>query len=141
MSESRTLRPDGVLTPHGTTLRSRDALAEAVRLIPNMAKLVARLVLDPRVPQRSKLVLGLAAAYAASPIDLLPDVIPVVGWADDLLVLMFALDNLIARAGPDIVQEHWDGPGDLLGLVSEVVGLARAILPRRVGFVIDRLAR
>lgn len=141
MSESRALRPDLVLTPEGTSVRPARPASEILRLVPNMIKLVGRLILDPRVPKRCKIVLAVAAGYAASPIDLLPDVVPVIGWADDVLVLMFALDNLIARAGPEIVDEHWEGPEDLLGLILEIVGLARAILPRRLSFVVERLTR
>jgi uncharacterized membrane protein YkvA (DUF1232 family) len=101
---------------------------------------VARLIADPRVPRRSKIVLGFAAAYVASPIDLIPEFIPVLGWADDVLLMMYALDSLIDRAGPKVVEEHWDGPGDLLGLIRDVMGMARNLIPRRLIRTIDRLS-
>jgi len=47
---------------------------------------------------------------------------------------------LIERAGPEIVDEHWDGPGDLLSLVREAVGLSRSIMPKRLTAIIDRLS-
>ena len=94
---------------------------------------------DPRTPVIAKIVAAGVAAYALSPIDLIPEVIPVVGWADDVVVIMFAIDALIDRAGPELVQEHWDGPGDLLGLVRDVVGLSRNFVPKRLGQFIDRL--
>ena len=103
-------------------------------------KLVGKLLLDPRVPRRAKITLGISAAYVVSPVDLIPEVIPVIGWADDVLIVMFAIDSLIDRAGPEIVDEHWDGPGDLLSLVREVVGISRAVLPKRLSSVIDRLS-
>lgn len=108
--------------------------------MPNIVKLVSRLLKDPRVPRRAKITLGLAAAYVASPIDLIPEVIPVIGWADDVVLLMFALDALIDRAGPEIVEEHWDGPGDLLSLSRDVVALSRSIVPKRLARMIDRLS-
>jgi uncharacterized membrane protein YkvA (DUF1232 family) len=92
------------------------------------------------VPRRAKITLGLAAAYVASPIDLIPEVIPVVGWADDVVLMMFALDSLIERAGPEVVAEHWDGPGDLLSLVRDVVALSRSVIPRRLSRILDRLS-
>jgi len=138
--EPKSLRPDDVLPPKGASIQSRRLIADAALLMPNILKLVGRLLLDPRVPRRAKITLGLAAAYVVSPIDLIPDVIPVIGWADDVLLVLFAIDSLIDRAGPDIVDEHWDGPGDLLNLVREAVGLSRSMMPRRLTAIIDRLS-
>lgn len=115
-------------------------MADAVFMMPNIVKLVARLLKDPRVPRRAKITLGLAAAYVASPIDLIPEIVPVIGWADDILILMFALDSLIERAGDELVSEHWDGPGDLLALVRDVVSMSRNLMPRPLRGVMDRLS-
>jgi uncharacterized membrane protein YkvA (DUF1232 family) len=133
------VRPDEVLPPDGTSLQGRQLVQDAVMMMPNIVKLLARLLRDPRVPRRAKITLGLAAAYVASPIDLIPEVIPVIGWADDVLIVMFAIDSLIDRAGEEIVEELWDGPGDLLALVRDVVGLSRNLVPRRLSNIIDRL--
>lgn len=108
-------------------------------MIPNLVKLVGRLLADPRVPRRSKIALGAAAAYVASPIDLIPEFIPVIGFADDLIVLMMALDALLSRTGPEIVEEHWDGPVDLLSLVEDILGLARNAVPTKLRSLFDRL--
>lgn len=134
------LRPDDVIPPKGGSLQGRRLAADAALMLPNILKLVSRLMLDSRVPRRAKLTVGIAAAYIMSPIDLIPDVIPIIGWADDVILMMFALDSLIERAGPEVVDDHWDGPGDLLSLVREVVGLSRSMLPRRLSAMIDRLA-
>ncbi len=133
------MRADEILPPDGASIQLRQAVGDAVLLIPNIVKLIGRLIRDPRVPRRSKIALGLAGAYVASPIDLLPEVIPVIGWADDVIIVMLAIDSLIDRAGPEIVQEHWDGPGDLLALVRDVIGLSRSILPKRFTSMVDRL--
>jgi uncharacterized membrane protein YkvA (DUF1232 family) len=114
-------------------------ITDAVFMMPNIVKLIGRLLKDPRVPRRAKITLGLAAAYVASPIDLIPEVIPVVGWADDVLIVMFAIDALIDRAGEEVLRDHWDGPGDLLSLVRDVVGLSRNLVPKRLSNIIDRL--
>jgi len=137
--EPSRIRPDEVLPPDGRSLQGRQLVTDAVMMMPNIVKLVARLLKDPRVPRRAKITLGLAAAYVASPIDLIPEVIPVIGWADDVLVIMFAIDSLIDRAGEEIVEELWDGPGDLLSLVRDVVGLSRNLVPKRISQIIDRL--
>jgi uncharacterized membrane protein YkvA (DUF1232 family) len=75
----------------------------------------------------------------ASPLDLFPEFIPVIGWLDDLLILTYVLDRVIDRAGQDVVEELWDGPGDLLGLIRDVLGLASNVIPRKLRVVIDRL--
>src|SRR5690606_1189773 len=122
--------PDEVIEPGGERVRARTLIAEVITVIPNIVKLIGRLLGDSRVPLRAKLTIGAAAVYAASPIDLIPEFVPVVGWADDILVLMFALDNLIHRAGPEVVAEHWDGPGDILSLVQDVMGVSRSLMPK-----------
>lgn len=137
--EPHRVRPDEVLPPEGRSIQSRQLVTDAVLMMPNIIKLVGRLIRDPRVPRRAKISLGLAAAYVISPIDLVPEVIPVVGWADDVIIVMFAIDSLIDRAGSEIVEEHWDGPGDLLALVRDVVGLSRNFVPKRIGQILDRL--
>jgi uncharacterized membrane protein YkvA (DUF1232 family) len=134
------VRPDEVLPPDGTSLQARKLITDAVFMMPNIVKLVARLLKDPRVPRRAKIMLGLAVAYVASPIDFIPEIVPIIGWADDVLIMMFAIDSLIERAGKEVVEELWDGPGDLLALVRDVVGLSRSVMPRRLGNIIDRLS-
>ncbi len=138
--EPKSLRPDDILPPKGVSIQGKRLMADAALMLPNIVKLIGRLLLDPRVPRRAKITLGIAAAYVVSPIDLIPDVIPVIGWADDVLLVLFAIDSLIERAGPEIVDEHWDGPGDLLSLVREAVGLSRSIMPKRLTAIIDRLS-
>ncbi len=138
--EPKSLRPDDILPPKGVSIQSKRLVTDAALMLPNIVKLIGRLLLDPRVPRRAKITLGIAAAYVVSPIDLIPDVIPVIGWADDVLLVLFAIDSLIERAGPEIVDEHWDGPGDLLSLVREAVGLSRSIMPKRLTAIIDRLS-
>ena len=138
--ENPRIRPDEVLPPDGSSLQARQLVTDAVLMMPNIVKLVARLLRDPRVPRRAKITLGLAAAYVASPIDLIPEVVPVLGWADDVVLIMFAIDSLIERSGEEIVEEHWDGPGDLLSLVRDVVAMARNVLPKRLATIVDRLS-
>lgn len=136
----KSIRPDEVIPPDGSSVQSRRMLSDAVLLLPNLIKLVGRLLKDPRVPRRAKISIGVAAAYVVSPIDLIPEVIPVLGWIDDVLVVMMALDSLIDRAGPEIVEEHWDGPGDVLVLIQEAIAASRALVPKRISSILDRIS-
>jgi uncharacterized membrane protein YkvA (DUF1232 family) len=133
------VRPDEVVPPGGNAVQGRKLIQDTILIVPNIVKLVGRLLADPRVPRRSKIALGAAAAYVASPIDLIPDIVPVVGWADDILFLLLAIDGLITRSGPEIVEEHWDGPVDLLKLIEDVLSLARGLVPGKIRGIFDRL--
>lgn len=87
----------------------RTAAREVATLLPNLLKLFKGLVRDPRVPRRSKFLLILGAAWVASPIDLIPEFIPVLGPLDDAVVAALILRHLLRSAGRDVVAEHWHG--------------------------------
>jgi uncharacterized membrane protein YkvA (DUF1232 family) len=61
------------------------------------------------VPRRAKLTLALLVPYLASPIDLIPDFIPVLGQLDDALLVVLALRRVVRAAGADVVGELWPG--------------------------------
>lgn len=135
------LRPDEVITPSGgAAAQMRKLAADAVYLLPNLIKLLGRLVKDPRVPRRSKVVIGAALAYLVSPVDLIPEFIPVVGFADDVLLVSYAVNHLITVAGEDVVLEHWDGPRDMLELVRSVLEVASDLVPPQLKRLIGRLS-
>lgn len=133
------LRPDEVIEPGGRMALRRLAV-DAASTVPNMVKLLWRLLRDPRVPRRTKLVVGAAVAYVASPIDLIPEFVPVVGLADDLLLMAFAINRMVESAGEDVVLEHWDGSRDLLELVRSVLEVASDFVPARLRKTIARLS-
>lgn len=133
------LRPDEVIEP-GRPIALRRLVADAASTLPNMAKLLVRLLRDPRVPRRTKLVLGAAVAYIASPVDVIPDFVPVVGLADDLLLMAFAIHHMVEVAGEDVVLEHWDGSRDLLELVRSVLDVASDFVPARIRRTVARLS-
>ncbi len=78
--------------------------------VPDCVVLVRRLLGDPRVPRRRRVLLLLLVAYLASPIDLVPDVIPVAGQLDDAILVALALRALLRGGGEALVREHWPGP-------------------------------
>ena len=107
-----------------------------VSALPQFAKLVARLSRDPRVPVRAKRLAASLAAYAVIPVDLIPDVIPVVGLVDDLLAVVVALAVLIEAAPDEAVAEHWDGEPEALERILLGVELLIEFMPRRVRWMI-----
>ena len=107
-------------------------LREYLMLVPRFLQLLWRLTRDPRVPARSKATLFLLAGYLALPFDIIPDFIPGAGQIDDLMVLAFALDQMINRVPPEVVREHWDGDGDVLEIVKEVLDISTGFIPARL---------
>jgi len=98
----------------------RRALArELVTLIPNLLVLFRELLQDPRVPRGAKLWLAFAIVWIASPIDLIPEFIPVVGPLDDAVVAALVLRHLLRRTDRVVLFEHWRGdPATLDAIVG-----------------------
>lgn len=87
---------------------------DAVRLIPDIVRLVRRIAADRSLPRGVRVRLWLLLGYLAFPIDLVPDVIPGLGYVDDVVIVAAVLRSVVRRAGPDAVRRHW--PGTLAGL-------------------------
>lgn len=138
---SNSVRPDEVIPPEGgSVLAVRQLAKDAVLMLPNLIKLLGRLLKDPRVPRRSKIVVGAVVVYVVSPIDLLPEFIPIAGVLDDLFLVVFALNHLIERAGEEVVLEHWDGPQDILSMVRSVLTTITELVPAKIRRLLGRLA-
>jgi uncharacterized membrane protein YkvA (DUF1232 family) len=104
-------------------LTGRSAQARAVGgFVPDCAVLFARLARDPTVPRRGRVALVAVAAYLASPIDLVPDFIPVAGQADDALLVALVLRWVVRGAGPDLLERHWPGPDGSLRVLLRLAG-------------------
>jgi uncharacterized membrane protein YkvA (DUF1232 family) len=96
--------------------RRGDATALA-RFVPDCAVLFQRLLADPRVDWWRKAVLVGALLYLASPIDLVPDFIPIAGQIDDVIVVALALRVVLRGSGPSLLAEHWPGPRASLAVI------------------------
>ncbi len=105
---------------HDDPVRLRDAL----RLMPDLVRLLRRLASDDSLPRGVRLRVVLLGLYLAMPIDLVPDVIPVVGWADDVLVVIVVLRSVTRRAGPQALDRHWRGTPEGLRALRTLAGLA-----------------
>ncbi len=98
------------------------ALGEALRLLPDLLRLVAGLARDDGLPRGVRVRLWLLLGYLALPIDLIPDFIPVLGYADDAIIVAFVLRSVIRRAGPGALAGHWPGTPEGLAVVLRLVG-------------------
>ena len=94
---------------------------ELALLLPNLIRLFGGLLRDARVPLRAKIVLAVASVWLASPIDLIPDFIPVVGSFDDAIVAGLALRIVLSATDERIVREHWHGDPATLDRILRVV--------------------
>jgi uncharacterized membrane protein YkvA (DUF1232 family) len=87
---------------------------QLARILPDLASLLRGLLRDPRVPRGSKALVAFAIVWVVSPIDLLPEFLPVIGPLDDVIVVALVLRHLVKRSGPEVVREHWRGDPAML---------------------------
>lgn len=111
--------------PKGALLR------EAMRLLPDLLRLLRRLAADRSLPRGVRVRLGLLMAYLAVPIDLIPDFIPVLGYADDAIIVTLVLRSTVRRAGLDAVRAHWPGSADGFAALCRLTGLSDPDVPSR----------
>lgn len=104
---------------------ARVTAGQVVRLLPDVVRLTRRLVADPQVPRGVRVRLALLLGYLLLPIDLVPDFIPVVGYADDAVIAALVIRSAIRGAGPEAIVRNW--PGNEAGLEA-VLRLARSPL-------------
>jgi uncharacterized membrane protein YkvA (DUF1232 family) len=106
-----------VTRPADTSVR------ELLRLLPDTVRLISRLARDSSLPVGVRVRLWLLLAYLLSPIDLVPDFIPVVGYADDAIVVALVLRSVVRRAGAAAVERHWPGTPEGLATVQRLAGI------------------
>lgn len=95
---------------------------EALRLIPDVVRLLRALLADRTLPRAVRWSLVGLLGYLLLPIDLIPDVIPVLGVADDVLVVALVLRFAIRRAGPEAIRRHWPGSQEGLDTLLALTG-------------------
>jgi uncharacterized membrane protein YkvA (DUF1232 family) len=98
-------------------------LGEAVRLLPDLLRLLRRLAGDSSVPRAARVRLSLLLGYLAMPIDLVPDFVPVLGYADDAIIVSLVLRSVVRRAGAHAVRRHWPGTDDGLAALARLTGI------------------
>lgn len=103
-----------------------------IRALPDIGRLIARLVVDPSLPRAVKIALAAAAVYLLSPFDLIPDFIPIVGYLDDALLAAVVVDGVLNYVDRGIVVRYWPGTPQSLDSVARVARLLAAWVPRRL---------
>jgi len=98
-------------------------LRDVVRLVPDMVRLIRGLAADPDLPRGVRWRLSALLVYLVLPIDLVPDFIPVVGYADDAVVVALALRSVVRVAGPEALDRHWPGTPQGLLVVQRLAGV------------------
>jgi uncharacterized membrane protein YkvA (DUF1232 family) len=116
-----------IARPRGGLLR------EALRLLPDVLRLLPRLAADRSLPRGVRVRLALLLAYLAFPIDLVPDFIPVLGYADDAIIVAAALRSVVRRTGIRAVERHWPGTHDGFAALCRLTGLTPGEAPRPAG--------
>ncbi|MFC9840046.1 YkvA family protein [Rhodococcus sp. NPDC127530] len=99
-------------------------IGETTRVLPDLLRLLRRLAADPDLPRGVRVRLALLLVYLAVPIDLIPDFVPVIGYADDVIIIGLTLRSVIRRAGPQVVARHWPGTPEGLEVVRRVTCLS-----------------
>jgi uncharacterized membrane protein YkvA (DUF1232 family) len=104
-------------------LRPRDVrLAELVRLVPDLLRLVRELLTDRSAPRGVRLALVVLLAWLVNPIDLIPEFIPVVGPLDDVVVAVLVLRYVRRRLGDDELRRRWRGTAEGYELLRGILG-------------------
>ncbi len=98
-------------------------LLVALRLGPDVVRLTRRLAADPDVPRGVRIWLIVLLVYLLLPIDLVPDFIPVIGYADDAVVVALVLRFATKHAGAAMLDRHWPGTAQGLSALRRIVGL------------------
>lgn len=106
------------------TARDQLRLRDLLRLLPDTIGMLRRLAGDRSLPAGVRVRLWLLLAYLASPIDLVPDFIPVLGYADDAILVGLVLRSVARRAGAAVLERHWRGSRDGLDAVCRLAGVS-----------------
>jgi uncharacterized membrane protein YkvA (DUF1232 family) len=100
-------------------------LREVLRLVPDVVRLMRRLAADPTLPRGVRWRLSALVVYLVLPIDLIPDFIPVVGYADDAVIVALALRSVVRVAGVEAIDRHWPGTDQGLLVLKRLSGVDR----------------
>lgn len=106
--------------------------AEAKRLVPDIVRLLRALARDRGLPPSVRRRLVLLVGYLALPFDVVPDFIPVLGYADDVIAVALVLRSVVRAAGPHALEMHWTGTAAGLALVRSLAGVGEAFGGREV---------
>jgi uncharacterized membrane protein YkvA (DUF1232 family) len=107
-------------------------MRELLRALPGLARMLGRIALDPELPRAAKIALAAAAVYLVSPIDLVPDFIPVAGIVDDVLVAAIVIDGLLAFVDRRVILKYWPASEAALERVARAARVLTIWIPKRL---------
>lgn len=107
-------------------------LGEYLFMLPDFFILVARLALDKRVSTKQKLIGSGILAYLIMPLDIIPDFIPVIGYVDDLVLLVMGLNLILNDIDQKILMDNWSGEGDVLEKMQQITATAEKFLDKNL---------
>lgn len=106
-----------IARPKGNVLR------EALRILPDLIRLLKNLATDKTLPGGVRIRLGLMMVYLALPFDLIPDFVPVLGYADDAIIVVAVLRSVVRRVGLEPLRTRWPGTDDGFAALCRAAGL------------------
>ncbi len=107
-------------------------MKELLRALPDLGRMLVRLVADPVLPRAAKVALAAALVYLASPLDLIPDFVPLLGYLDDVLVAALVVDGVVNWVDRGLLLKYWPGTPDSLERIARAARLLAAWVPRRL---------
>ena len=113
-------------------MRTLRLLKNLAALLPRMVGVVRALAADPLVPRPAKVALLALALYLMSPIDLIPDFIPVLGLADDVLLAAVVLDGVLTFVDRSVLLRYWPGSPSSLDATAAIASRLARRVPARV---------
>ena len=103
--------------------RPKTDLSEAVRILPDLLLMLGGIAQDSTLPWTVRVRLWLVLFYLAIPIDLVPDVFPVIGWADDAILVAWVVRSVVRKSGDDALARNWPGSPEGLEVVKRLAGV------------------
>ncbi len=95
-------------------------------ILPDLLYMMIKILFDKEIPAKNKVLIVVATTYLFSPIDVIPDIIPVVGFVDDLLVTIIILNKIINSDDPILKQkmiEYWPGEEELFLQIKNIMAI------------------
>ena len=105
-------------------------IRELRRVLPLVVRVLGRLAKDSVVPRSAKVALAAAIAYILSPVDLVPDIIPVAGILDDVLIAAVVIDGILGYVDRRIILKYWPGDAASLERLARVARWLSIWVPR-----------
>lgn len=117
-------------------------IVEYAMIIPDIGALLWRLFKDKRVEVKTKILVGALIAYIASPVDVLPDFIPLIGRIDDVAIVFFAMNKIINEIPEEVILSNWTGKENVIKVIKEGVDFtAKMVGSQNVGKLLDYIRK